>query len=564
MSDDRVHAGELRDPTASLRPPVGKLPARVAAVACIGGLGAATWLHAAGPPGPGGVPSSMAFLASLALCVLATTVTVSLRWARWHFLVRHYTVQLATRDSVAVYLATLPALVTPLCVGELLRVPLIRKRFRTPAAYLARIWLAERALDVGVLLGALLAVASPPGGGVFGLVFTAVVLAFARREHGRRGASAAPWVAAFALAITAAAWSLPIVAFALTLRMMEAPIECGAAVRAFVHGTLLGGAGGFPLDGLLAGAAMPAALARAGVPADAGMPALAVYRAGTAWFVVLLGLASIVAFRRRLIRLARGEAGAHFDEIAAEYEEEIPVHVRARLLGKKVDVMDDTLASRGVARGAHGLDLGCGQGWYLTEMCARGYTVDGTDYSTGQLAKVRSQVDEETRRRILLVRADAQALPFADASYAFVYGINAIHHLLSEDAQRRALREIVRVLRPGGVFLLHEINTINPLFRGYMGYLFPLLKKIDEGHERWVVPDALPAVAGARWTSEVRYFTFLPDFVPAPLLRVLATLEGTLERSRFRRFSAHYQACLVKDGAAGATPPPPERRGSET
>ncbi|MCC6849290.1 MAG: methyltransferase domain-containing protein [Deltaproteobacteria bacterium] len=555
MNDGRAHPGEPSDPRTSLRASATGRPAFIAAAACLGGLGAAAWLHGAGPPEPGGASSSCAVPASLAVCVLATAATVALRWVRWHFLVRHYSLRLVTRDSVIVYLATLPAMVTPLFVGELLRAPLIRRRFRIPAASLARIWMLERGLDVGTLLAALVAFASPLGAGVLGTAFAAAVFALVRREPARRPASAAPWVSAVAIAITVAAWSLPVLAFALTLRMLAAPIEVGAAIRAFAAGTLLGGAGGFPIDMLAAGSATLAALARAGISADVGLPALAAYRAGTAWPVVLLGLASLVAFRRRLVRLARGEADAHFDAIAAEYEAEIPVHVRDRLLGKKVVIMDDTLAARGVPRGAHGLDLGCGHGWYLAEMCARGYGVDGTDYSAGQLAKARSHVDAETRRRILLVRADAQALPFADASYDFVYGINAIHHVPSEDAQGRALREIVRVLRPGGVFLLHEINTINPVFRGYMGYLFPLLKRIDEGNERWVVPGALPDVPGACWASEVRYFTFLPDFVPAPVLRTLAPIEGALERSRFRRFSAHYQACLVKDGAAGPAPP---------
>lgn len=552
MSDARAHAGEPRHPAPVSRASGKASPALVVVVASCGGLGLATWLQAAGSPGLPGAPFSPASCASFAICVLATTATVSLRWVRWHFLLRHYTLQLATRDSFAAYLATLPALVTPLCVGEILRLPLMRKRFPVVAAHLVRIWLIERTLDIGVLCGALLATMSHRGGVLFGIVFTAAALAFFRREPGRRRRSTTPWAAAAAIVITIAAWGLLLAALALTFRMLSTPLVFAAVLRAFAERTLLGGAGGFPIGALAAGSPTLAAFAYAGVPAAAAAPALAAYRAGTAWFAVLFGLAATVVFRRRLIRLVRGEAGAHFDDIAVEYEEEIPLHVRRRLLGRKVGIIDETLAARGVPRAGRGLDLGCGQGWYLAEMCARGYTVDGSDYSAGQLSRVRPEIAACRRR---LVRADARALPFADGSYDFVYGINAIHHLLSEDAQQRALREIVRVLRPGGAFLLHEINTNNPVFRGYMGYVFPLLKKIDQGNELWIVPDALPDVPGARWAKEIRYFTFLPDFVSAPLLRMLAPLERTLERSRLRRFSAHYQACLVKDPEAGAVAP---------
>ena len=46
---------------------------------------------------------------------------------------------------------------------------------------------------------------------------------------------------------------------------------------------------------------------------------------------------------------------------------------------------------------------------------------------------------------------------------------------------------------------------------------------------------------------DVRYFTFLPDFVPAPIVRLLAPIERALERSRAKAYSAHYMAVLRKE-----------------
>jgi hypothetical protein len=98
------------------------------------------------------------------------------------------------------------------------------------------------------------------------------------------------------------------------------------------------------------------------------------------------------------------------------------------------------------------------------------------------------------------------------------------------------------------VFFLHEINTLNPLFRLYMGYVFPLLRSIDEGNEVWVRPTRLPTIAHATWDTAIDYFTFLPDFFPKWLLHRVAPLERALETSRLRSWSAHYVAMLHKDG----------------
>ena len=41
-------------------------------------------------------------------------------------------------------------------------------------------------------------------------------------------------------------------------------------------------------------------------------------------------------------------------------------------------------------------------------------------------------------------------------------------------------------------------------------------------------------------------FTFLPDFVPAPIVRLFGPVERWLERSAGRVYSAHYMAVLRK------------------
>jgi SAM-dependent methyltransferase len=136
-------------------------------------------------------------------------------------------------------------------------------------------------------------------------------------------------------------------------------------------------------------------------------------------------------------------------------------------------------------------------------------------------------------------------IPEPDASYDFVYTINVLHHLASVEEQRKAFAELVRVLRPGGVLLVHEINTRNILFRFYMGYVFPTLNCIDEGVERWLLPHRMALYTDAPLV-ELRYFTFFPDFLPQAVVRVLSPLERLLEGSALRVYSAHYMAVLRK------------------
>ena len=136
-------------------------------------------------------------------------------------------------------------------------------------------------------------------------------------------------------------------------------------------------------------------------------------------------------------------------------------------------------------------------------------------------------------------------VPDPSGSYDFVYTINVLHHLASVDEQRRAFTELLRVLRPGGLLFIHEINTRNVLFRFYMGYVFPSLNCIDEGVERWLLPHRMAMYTDAPLV-DLQYFTFLPDFLPQAFVRLLAPLERLLESSPLSPYSAHYMAVLRK------------------
>jgi SAM-dependent methyltransferase len=520
-------------------------------LALVGSISTALWIGAAHLPDPRRALLSSGIWIALLACVTLTTVNLMMRWFRWHFLIRRFTRGLITRDSLAVYLATLPAIVTPFFVGELVRVLILRRRSGTRASHLVWVWAIERLLDAAVLAVFFLLVTHPPLGlGAAMLVLALTFLMFRLILDDRRVRNVA-LIGSIAVTATVLAWLLPAVALLITVGLAGRAIPFALGVKAFSAGTLFGGLSGFPLGVSVTGSTMIEELLSGGVAAEVGIIGVLVYRVGTSFYAVALGVAAFLFSRRRLGRIMRHHAIDHFDEIAHAYEEEIPKHVRDRLLSKKTDLMRAELQGAEIPTGARGLDLGCGQGWYLSALAAAGYRMHGLDYSVGQLKKAvagaRRDAGAGAPMPLRICQGDAQTLPFPDGSFDFAYSINAFHHLPSRAAQERAIGEIVRVLRPGGVFILHEINTQNPVFRLYVGYLFPLIKQIDEGTERWILPSALPSAPGAAWAAEAQFFTFTPDFVPNALQRLLGGIERALERSALRGYSAHYQACLVKN-----------------
>lgn len=97
------------------------------------------------------------------------------------------------------------------------------------------------------------------------------------------------------------------------------------------------------------------------------------------------------------------------------------------------------------------LDLACGPGIYtrpFARQVAPGLAV-GLDLSPAMLSYARRNARAAGLRNLALVRGDALQLPFAGARFDVVNCCGALH--LFPDADR-ALREVCRVLRPGGRF----------------------------------------------------------------------------------------------------------------
>lgn len=97
------------------------------------------------------------------------------------------------------------------------------------------------------------------------------------------------------------------------------------------------------------------------------------------------------------------------------------------------------------------LEIGCGQGATTEGLLSRlpGVSVVATDYDPEEVALAERRL----AGRAKVERADATHLLYEDGAFATVVEMNALHHI---PAWPQALREIRRVLKPGGQFLLMD------------------------------------------------------------------------------------------------------------
>lgn len=505
-------------------------------------------------------PVGAAFWLRLAVAAELTIVSLMLRSLRWIFLLRRAQIRIPIRDAYIGYFAGLSLLFAPLLLGEIaVRAAVHQARGRVPVATIVVVNLWERILDLtalGLIAGGSALIIGASRWNMLVLAISAVTfvspvrrgiltvaLGLARpvarlfddtpSPDMMRLTQARAWIAALGTSVVA--WLLPGLAFWWVVGAWDRRFDLILAEHVYALSSMLGGVLLAPGGVLVTGARLLTSLENAGLTPLAAALSVFGIRLATVGVATMLGGVYLLVHLRTPATAAAG----HFDEIADAYDVQIPESRREALLTKKTDLMRDVLQRVGAGR--RGLDVGCGQGAYVARMRELGFDVTGIDSSAGQIALAARKVGAPD----IVTSGSVLAVPAADASYDFAYIINVLHHLGSVEAQRRAFAELFRVLKPGGLLFVHEINTRNILFRFYMGYVFPSMNCIDEGVERWLLPHRMAMYTDARLV-ELRYFTFFPDFLPQPIVRLLAPVERLLEASPLGPYSAHYMAVLQK------------------
>jgi ubiquinone/menaquinone biosynthesis C-methylase UbiE len=196
--------------------------------------------------------------------------------------------------------------------------------------------------------------------------------------------------------------------------------------------------------------------------------------------------------------------------------------------------LDERYTSTVFAEGAGRdvLEYGCGQGGIAVRLADRAAHVTGIDISDVAVEQARGRASASgVAERATFTTMDAENLSFDDASFDLVCGNGILHHLDVD----RALGQIARVLRPGGLAVFSEPLGHNPLINLYRRRT-PEMRTIDEH------PLLLRDIELARRHFEsvtVDYFTlFTLAAVPLHGRRTFVPVLHTLERLDRKLFDA--------------------------
>ena len=110
-----------------------------------------------------------------------------------------------------------------------------------------------------------------------------------------------------------------------------------------------------------------------------------------------------------------------------------------------------------LARESRILEIGSGKGRLLNHLFRRGYDIRGVEVNRSSIAASRELYGE-----LPLSAVDAVSLPEPDSSLDIVLSFDVFEHIPDTDSH---LREVMRVLKPGGCYLLQTPNKwTNALF----------------------------------------------------------------------------------------------------
>ncbi len=199
---------------------------------------------------------------------------------------------------------------------------------------------------------------------------------------------------------------------------------------------------------------------------------------------------------------------------------------RATSLGAVTEAIEQRLILdlMGDLAGVYVLDVGCGDGALVCAAASRGAEATGVDPDPAMLAAARTRADKDGITAAFL-EGRIERLPFPDAAFDVVVSITVLCFVPDASV---AVREMARVLRPGGRLVLGELGrwslwALVRRLRGWLGSATWKAAHFRTGTEL----RALAKQTGLSVTA-IRGAVFYPPV--GILARVLAPLDSSLGR----------------------------------
>ncbi|HOK55973.1 MAG TPA: class I SAM-dependent methyltransferase [bacterium] len=206
-----------------------------------------------------------------------------------------------------------------------------------------------------------------------------------------------------------------------------------------------------------------------------------------------------------------------FDEVAEIYEKIFPEHIFNYYLNKRINI----ILKLKLDKKAKILDVGCGTGTLLYHLKNYGYDVWGIDNSKRMVEIAEEKVPGK------IIKEDMLNIPFPSETFDLVFSIVSLHHLGKIEKVKKAVREMIRITKNGGMILIWEHNPLNP-------YWYFLMKKVpqDIGEEKLIPLSIFINEFKKNKIKILKVFRcgLVPDFAPKWSLFFLDYLEKGLQK----------------------------------
>jgi ubiquinone/menaquinone biosynthesis C-methylase UbiE len=113
---------------------------------------------------------------------------------------------------------------------------------------------------------------------------------------------------------------------------------------------------------------------------------------------------------------------------------------------------------------------------------------------------------QELSKNITFAETDGCTLNYPDSTFDIVYAAGVFHHIPFEDHHNH-LKQLFRVLKPGGRFVMFELNPINPLT------VLTFKRNPIDQNAKVMTPWYSNSLLKSYGTHKIKFYCFFPSFL---------------------------------------------------